>query len=163
MTYLLDETAKRLEQRHLLALDTLHPEMVVRALEVCDLTGGRLLIWEGHRSDEAQRRAYSRGYSNAGPGDSPHNCVDAAGRPCSRAVDFVLHPILVRVTPAGTDSRYPNLWEQGTDEARQAWLDLEAAAGLAGLRRVRIKRRGRLVPDLPHCELPEWRSERWSS
>lgn len=40
------------------------------------------------RSASDQDAAKTKGLSNASAGQSPHNCVDADGNPCSKAFDF---------------------------------------------------------------------------
>lgn len=43
-----------------------------------------------YRDAADQNQVEAEGLSNAGAGQSPHNCVDADGNPASRAIDFAI-------------------------------------------------------------------------
>lgn len=92
------------------------------------------------RDPAAQNAAHAKGLSKACAGQSPHNCVDSDGTPCSRAFDFaIIDPVDGYVTD-GTDHRYTTA---GT-----------VAVGLG------LKWGGDFVSfkDYDHCELADWQS-----
>jgi hypothetical protein len=53
-----------------------------------------------------QAAAQAAGLSKAGPGASPHNCVDADGNPAARAVDFAVFDPSGNYITRGEDARY---------------------------------------------------------
>lgn len=148
-----EEVCRTLDKRRQQVLDELHPDLRARVERI--LRDERFAPWQGYRSDAQQRDAYARGFSNAAPGESPHNHWPAL------ACDIVLNPRRVMVRAHKQNPDYPDLWDDESADAQHAWLALDAAAQSAGLARVRIRRRGAprgvTVKDLPHVELPNWR------
>ena len=139
---------ERLEERHDRVLDELHPELRARVLRVLADLGGRVSPWEGYRDAIGQAKALARGNSGAKWGNSPHNYSPAL------ACDLVLNPDRVAVRAHPQDPEYPDLWDDESPEAVQAWADLEDAAVRYGLDRVDVKGKR----DKPHVQLFRWRS-----
>lgn len=54
----------------------------------CNSVGLSVRVTITWRSAEDQDKAKANGRSNAAAGQSPHNCVDENGNPCSKAFDF---------------------------------------------------------------------------
>ena len=142
-------TVATLEARRARVLSELHPELRGKVERLMAQLGDRVAPWEGYRDEAGQAAAFRNGVSSARWLQSPHNY-----RP-SFACDLVLHPAHVKLRPHRDDKDMPDLWDDATPEAVQVWLDLEGAAKTLGLERVRLKG-GR--PDLPHVQLPGWRS-----
>lgn len=126
----------------------LHPELLARVRGLMMDLDNRFCMWTGYRDKAAQERAFQTGKSQARWLQSPHNYKPAL------AVDLVLNPDVVDVAPNDRDPRWPNLWDKESPQALKAWFDLELAAIDHHLKRV-VLRSG---PDLPHLELPAWRS-----
>jgi hypothetical protein len=145
----LGSTIIDLDKRRPVVLAELHPELRVLVERVLSELGNRFTPYCGFRDEAAQTKAKHLGNSNAEWGQSPHNFKPAL------ACDLVLDPRFVDVRPAPGDPRYPDLWDDVSKSAVQAWVDLEAAALKAGLERVTL-RGGRR--DMPHVQLPEWRA-----
>jgi hypothetical protein len=143
----LERTLARLDLRRPVVLAELHPELRRRVLLLLDHLGGRFTPYCGYRDEAAQKRAKATGHSNASWGQSPHNFKPAL------AVDVVLDPRHVDVRPNPADENYPDLWDDASPEAVQAWEDLEEAAERYGLERVNL----RGVRDKPHLQLHDWR------
>ena len=91
------------------------------------------------RSAEDQDIAHANGLSNAGAGESPHNCTDAAGRPAARAFDFAVFNADGSYVTDGTDERY--------GQAGEIAKNLLLAWGGDWLQ-----------PDFDHVELTGWKS-----
>lgn len=154
------DAVDNLRRRHEEALPTLHPVLREKVTLLLARLGGRFGVWEGYRDHHAQSVAYAKGYSNAAPGQSPHNHTLEDGTPCSLAADLVLDPRYVTVRANRSSPSWPDLWDDETPEAVQAWADLDREARALGLVRVMIGRGKRRRPDLPHVELPDWRALR---
>lgn len=145
---MMGKTILRLDRKRPEVLAELHPDLLPRVLAILRLSGGKLTPWCGYRSEKEQNEAKARGFSNAAWGQSPHNYRPAL------ACDLVLDPRFVRVRPNKSDPRYPDLWDDASPEALDVWARLEDWAADNGLMRVTVGGR----PDLPHVELPRWRS-----
>lgn len=65
------------------------------------------------RSPAEQDIAKSKGLSKASAGQSPHNCVDANGKPFSKAFDFACFDSNGHYITDGTDKRYTQAGEIG--------------------------------------------------
>lgn len=143
----------RIEKRKLKVPPELHPELLELVVPVLKSLGGAFTMWEGHRGRTAQTRAFKTGMSAAKWGQSPHN-----HKP-SLAVDVVLDPRVVKVSPHPDRPEYPNLWDASTSETRDAWHELHRACLASGkLGRVHyLDREGRRRLDRPHIELVGWR------
>ncbi|MEY4374059.1 MAG: hypothetical protein RL760_225 [Candidatus Eisenbacteria bacterium] len=141
------EVLERIERRQDQALRELHPELRRRVRAVLDELGGRMAAWEGYRDAIGQAKARANGKSNADFGDSPHNYLPPL------ACDLVLNPERVPVRAHKDDPDLPDLWDEGTPEAIDTWIDLERACIRHGLERVNVNGRR----DLPHVQLPGWR------
>jgi hypothetical protein len=122
---------------------------------VVERMGGRVTPWTGFRDEEAQNRAWDKGFSNARWGQSPHNYQPAL------ACDFALNPqrVNVRERIESFNAGWPDLWDNDTAEAQQAWADLHRVALSIGLGRVRIRKHGRESKqwDRPHVQLTDWK------
>lgn len=143
---------KRCEDLRPAVLAELHPLLRPKILEVLDLMDGRVTPWCGYRGPADQLAALERGDSRARFGQSPHNFRPAL------ACDVVLHPARVHVRPHIDDVEVPDLWDDESEDALATWAALDHAAERVGLDRVSFMRRGVLVTDLPHLQLPGWRS-----
>lgn len=146
-----EEAVRNVGRRSERALSELHLDLQLAVLRVCADMEYRVAPWTGFRSEEDQKKAWLAGHSNAYSfGSSPHNYKPAL------ACDLVLNPTKVPVKERGS-SGWPDLWDETTPEAVQAWSDLAECAARHGLERVRIRRRGRLVEDKPHVQLRHWK------
>jgi peptidoglycan LD-endopeptidase CwlK len=67
------------------------------------------------RSAEEQNIAKAKGLSRASAGNSPHNCVDANGKPASKAFDFAVFDENAAYVTDGKDDRYTQAGEIGED------------------------------------------------
>ena len=146
------EVLARLEARRDKVLAELHPLLRARVTELLDLMDGRVSPWCGYRGPADQLAALEAGNSRARFGESPHNFRPAL------ACDVVLHPARVHVRPHPVDVESPDLWDDESEDALATWAALDHAAERVGLDRVSFMRRGVLVTDLPHLQLPGWRS-----
>lgn len=82
-------------------LDDLDPRLKALCqtwMSVCGQKGIKVGISQTYRSEEEQNADYAQGrttpgkvITNARYGQSPHNCVDANGRPAARAFDFFIY------------------------------------------------------------------------
>lgn len=147
-------TILRLERLRAGVLAELHHELLHRIEPLLEELGGRFAPYTGFRGREEQESALARGNSGAAWGQSPHNFLPAL------ALDVVLHPARVAVAPVKGDEAWPNLWDNESPAALQAWADLELAAARHGLERVRFLNplTDQVELDLPHLQLPHWRS-----
>lgn len=147
-------TILRLERLRAGVLAELHPELLVRVEPLLEELGGRFAPYTGFRDAEEQAKVLARGKSGARWGQSPHNYKPAL------ALDVVLHPARVAVAPVKGDEAWPNLWDNESPAALEAWRDLELAAARHGLERVRFRNplTDEIELDLPHLQLPNWRS-----
>jgi hypothetical protein len=143
-----DDTLRRLDRLRPRVLAELHPMLRERVVALLVATGGRVTPWEGYRNKEKQEAALARGTSHARWGESPHNFKP------SMACDLVLDPRHVEVRTHPKDRRYPWLWDNESTTAVAAWVAVEKACGAIGLDRVMVGG----VRDLPHVQLPNWRS-----
>lgn len=143
------DACRILDERHAKAIGELHPLLRARVERVLDRCGGRFKAWQGFRSPIEQETAFLEGNSNAKFGESPHNWRPAL------AVDVVLDPRVVAVRENVNAPGWPDEWDDVTDVAVDAWNLLELAAAAEELDRVTI-RGGK--KDLPHLQLPAWRS-----
>lgn len=148
------EVRERLDRRLDTVLDELHPDLRARVIALMSTLGGRLTPWEGYRDAIGQSKALAKGVSGAAFGQSPHNYIPAM------ACDLVLDPDRVTVRGHKDDPELPDLWDDESPEAVQAWADLEAAAAAHGLERVNVRNRktGKPERDKPHVQMPGWRS-----
>jgi hypothetical protein len=101
-----------------------------------------IVTWRDAADQEA---AKCEGESKAGPGESPHNCVDANGNPAARAFDFgVFAPDGTYITN-GTDSRYAQVGQIAV-AFQQVWGgDWTMATDDCG-------------PDYDHIEMADWKT-----
>ena len=117
--------------------------------------GGRVTPWTGFRDEDAQHRAWDKGFSNARWLQSPHNYRPAL------ACDFALNPnrVNVRERIEGRNAGWPDLWDNDTAEAQRTWADLHTAALSMGLGRVRLHLHGQTSKqwDRPHVQLTDWK------
>lgn len=143
------EACHILDDRHEKAMAELHPLLRARVERALARCGGRFKAWQGFRGPHEQEAAFLEGNSNAKFGESPHNWRPAL------AVDVVLDPRVVIVRERADAPGWPDEWDGVSDEAVSAWDLLELAAAAEGLDRVTI-RGGK--KDLPHLQLPNWRS-----
>lgn len=143
-----------LEVRHKRALNELHPELRRKVEMVLYQTGQRFRIWDGYRNEADQEDAYDKGASDSHFGQSPHNFKP------SYAADLVLNPAKVTLRPHAKDAEMPDLWDDESEGAIEAWQSLERACQNEGLERVAItdRRTGKKKRDLPHVQLKGWRS-----
>lgn len=87
----------------------LNPQLLVLYREwmmQCHAAGLAVKAIVTWRSGADQDAARANGKSNAAAGQSPHNCVDANGLPCSRAFDFAVFDENAHYITDGTDPRY---------------------------------------------------------
>lgn len=145
----LAEALRILDQRHLKAMLELHSELHERVSVVLANCGGRFKAWQGFRGPSEQEAAFLQGNSNAKFGESPHNWLP------SLAVDVVLDPRNVEVRERPDAPDWPDEWDNESPSALEAWRVLELYAREAGLERVTLPGGHR---DLPHLQLPDWRS-----
>lgn len=61
-----------------------------------------------YRGSDEQDAAHAAGLSNALAGQSPHNCVDANGKPASKSFDWAIFESDGTYVTDGTDERYKN-------------------------------------------------------
>jgi hypothetical protein len=135
------------------AMYQLEPGLRKRVQRLCDRMGGRVSPWTGFRNEEEQNAAWLRKRSNARWLQSPHNYQPAL------ACDLVLNPQRVNVRENPRAPGWPDLWDNETHEAQQAWIDLHARAVSLGLGRVRIRIGGAATKawDRPHVQLKNWK------
>ncbi len=146
-----EDALRNIRRRSERALGELHPNLQFAVMHICADMEYRVAPWTGFRGEEDQKKAWLAGFSNAYAfGQSPHNYKPAL------ACDLVLNPARVPVKERG-DSGWPDLWDTTTPEAKKAWEDLTECAARYGLERVKIRRRGRVVTDNPHVQLPGWK------
>lgn len=138
-------------QRRQRILAELHPLLAAMVGALLDDLGGRFMPICGYRDEAAQADALARHASNAAWGQSPHNFKPAL------ACDLVLNPEVVAVTQR---EGFPDLWDEKSPGAVEAWNDLEVMAAKHGLERVCITDRitGKPRRDKPHVQLPGWRT-----
>lgn len=60
----------------------------------------------GYRDSVDQERALAEGLSQAGAGQSPHNCINANGQPAARGFDFAVIDAKGNYISQGEDRRY---------------------------------------------------------
>lgn len=103
------------------------------------------------RDPSDQNAAKANGLSKAAAGQSPHNCVDRAGKPAARAFDFGIFDNGKYVTD-GKDFRYTQagmLAETIKDEKGRPLLFWGGRW---------TKEANGINPDYPHVQLMAWRS-----
>lgn len=93
------------------------------------------------RSTIDQNVAKVRGLSNAGAGESPHNCCNPDGSPASRAFDFAIFDKNAQYVKDGTDPRYAQAAEIGKKLGLVWGGDWNS------------------FPDYDHLELANWKTE----
>jgi len=96
------------------------------------------------RSSSDQQAAKAAGLSNAGAGESPHNCVDTNGNPASKAFDFAIFDENGAYVTDGTDSRYAAIGQ------------IAVAAGLIWGGNWTVEKEG-CGPDPDHIEMSNWK------
>lgn len=107
-------------------------------LAQCKAAGLDCRITVTWRGEAAQNAAKAANLSRAKFGDSPHNCHDQDGQPCSRAFDFAIF----------RDGEYV---KNGSDSAY-------SKAGQIG-EKLGLTYGGRWhTPDFDHLQLPNWRN-----
>jgi peptidoglycan L-alanyl-D-glutamate endopeptidase CwlK len=111
---------------------------------------------QGFRPNAEQDADYAKGrtvrgaiVTGAKAGESPHNFQP------SYAADVVLNPAVVAVAER---EGYPDLWDEHSPDAVQAWADLEVVAAKYGLERVMLTGPHGPYRDKPHVQLHGWRS-----
>ena len=62
--------------------------LCLKWLDECSAAGLKVKVLVTYRSAADQNEAKAKGLSNAGAGQSPHNCTDDEGNPASCAFDF---------------------------------------------------------------------------
>ena len=117
------------------ALQRLVPVFVQKCLE----NGITVKIIVTYRDSATQNAVKKLGLSNAKAGQSPHNCIDAQGRPYSKAFDFGVFDGSKYIVN-GSDARY-------------------AAAGAIGVSLGLVYGGNwKSMQDMDHLELAQWRT-----
>ncbi len=143
----LGSTIERLDRLRPAVLAELHPQLRDLVEAVLDELDGRFAPYCGFRDEKGQERARKAGNSQARYGESPHNFMPAL------ACDVVLDPRMVPLRASLSDENYPDLWDDETPEAVEAWETLELVARKHGLERVNVGGKR----DRPHLQLAGWR------
>ena len=99
-----------------------------------------------YRDDADQEKAKEECLSKAGPGQSPHNCVDADGNPASKAFDFGVFEEDGTYVTDGTDPRY----------AKAGYIAKQLGLEWGG--DWTIEKDG-CNPDFDHLQLANWKSQ----
>lgn len=146
-----DVTIAGLDAKRARIMGELHPKLRTLVDAMLVELSGRFTPICGYRDEAAQEAAFKSGASGVHFGQSPHNFKPAL------AVDLVLHPAHVNVAER---EGYPDLWDEKSPEAAQAWADLGVYAIKYGLERVCVidRKTGKPFQDKPHVQLPGWRS-----
>lgn len=105
----------------------------------CHAAGLAVKVIVTWRSAADQNAVKANNLSNASAGQSPHNCCDAEGDPCSRAFDFAVFDKNAAYIKDGADPRYRH-------------------AGVIG-ERLGLVWGGRWKhPDYDHLEMKNWKT-----
>jgi hypothetical protein len=153
-------------------LEQCHPVLLERISVVLGRLGGRMVPISAHRSPGQQAAIYQFGRTRiawapdwsilsggevikgqrtrtkAAPMQSAHNFDPA------RAIDCVLNTALVDV---GERDGVADAWCTSTKQAADTWREYGALVVEVGL----VWGGSWKMRDMPHAELPEFRSERW--
>jgi hypothetical protein len=105
-----------------------------------------IVTWRDAADQEA---AKCKGASKAGPGQSPHDCVDAQGNPAARAFDFGVFTAGGKYVTNGADSRYAQVGQIAIDLAGG---DPSVWGGSWSLETDGVE------PDYDHIQMQHWRT-----
>lgn len=148
-----------------------HPELRARIAKVLAAQGGRMVPLSAFRAPAEQARLYDHGrrvvwsgdwrilsesvidrkriVTHAAPMQSAHNFSPA------RAIDCVLNTALVDVTER---EGVPDAWCTTTKQAADTWREFGALVVKHGL----VWGGGWKMRDMPHAELPDFKSKQWT-
>jgi peptidoglycan LD-endopeptidase CwlK len=125
-------------------------------LDQCKAAGVNAFLTCTYRSNGEQAALYAQGRSksgkvvtNAKSGQSPHNRLNALGKPAARAFDFAIKDETGKLDWNAEGKR----WKTA--------ISIGIALGLDSGRDILVKRNGKLVPlgDNPHFQLKDWKND----